>query len=656
MKKYSWINLLLVAAILATSLVSFFAVGVSAAEITAPVIKAHNKVETAGYEDFVAYGYDTPEEAIAEGMIACAELTLDNNGTTQTGYFRTIAAMCAVSGDKDTNGIKFPTEYQFIVEEISYDSAGDIAFDAGWRSITLKGKEGGTTITAPNGGRFLITAKGTGGFVLENINLKSDASAKATVAQIQANSKLTLNNCTISSTANKSTALVVVQSEASLILNKGTKLVSAETIGKNYYNGGVLVNQTGASVTVNEGVTFDVAGDCIYCQNSANQTVTINGGTFRSDDICIFVGANSTVTVENGTFVSNGARNIVASGSGSDIVINDGEFRGSGSIAITHTDNNGSITINGGTFVNEAAEQEMYGMIIAGSQSLPGGTITVNGGNFYDATGTASAVFRQNASNDDNSAVTVNAANVYGSGTVFAGNVKGGNVAVKPADMLTGAAIRTADNAGIRFQSKIAKSVLEAAKATAYDNTYTVGTLIVPYDYLVDENGNKKCEFTMAALDAANISYLNLVAKDGLNDEGDYYLINAAMTNIREKNYTRDFVAIAYISYCTAEGKTITIYGSYTEKDNVRNIREVAYCALSDVNKIGDMITTADGSSVELTAENFRELGFNMVTAWYEYDRETGVATYVNDGGVAYSRYSSRQREAMEKYIAGQQA
>ena len=146
------------------------------------------------------------------------------------------------------------------------------------------------------------------------------------------------------------------------------------------------------------------------------------------------------------------------------------------------------------------------------------------------------------------------------------------------------------------------------------------------------------------------------MAKDGLNDEGDYYLINAAMTNIREKNYTRDFVAIAYISYCTAEGKTITIYGSYTEKDNVRNIREVAYCALSDVNKIGDMITTADGSSVELTAENFRELGFNMVTAWYEYDRETGVATYVNDGGVAYSRYSSRQREAMEKYIAGQQA
>ena len=656
MKKYSWINLLLVAAILATSLVSFFAVGVSAAEITAPVIKAHNKVETAGYEDFVAYGYDTPEEAIAEGMIACAELTLDNEGTTQTGYFHTIAAMCAVAGDKDTNGIKFPTEYQFIVEEVSYDSAGDIGFNAGGRSITLKGKEGGTTITAPNGGRFVITAKGTGGFVLENVNLKSDASATATVAQIQANSKLTLNNCTISSTANKSTALVVVQSAASLILNKGTKLVSAETIDKNYYNGGVLVNQAGASVTVNEGVTFDVAGDGIYCNNSANQTVTINGGTFQSDDICIFVGANSTVTVENGTFVSNGVRNIVASGSGSSIVINDGEFRGSGSTAIVHTDNNGSITINGGTFVNEAAEQKMYGMIIAGSKSLPGGTITVNGGNFYDATGTASAVFRQNVSNDENSAVTVNVANVYGSSAVFAGNVKGGNVAVKPADMLTGAAIRTADKSGIRFQSKIAKSVLEAAKATAYDNTYTVGTLIVPYDYLVDENGNKKCEFTMAALDAANISYLNLVAKDGLNDEGDYYLINAAMTNIREKNYTRDFVAIAYISYCTAEGKTITIYGSYTEKDNVRNIREVAYCALSDVNKIGDMITTADGTSVELTAENFRELGFNMVTAWYEYDRETGVATYVNDGSVAYSRYSSRQREAMEKYIAGQQA
>lgn len=655
MKKYSWINLLLVVAILTTSLVSFFAVEALAAEITAPVIKSHWKVETVGYENFVAYGYDTPEEALAEGMIACAELTMDKNGTTQTGYFSTIAAMCAVAGDVDTNGIKFPTEYQFIVEEVSYDSAGDITFSAGSRSITLKGKEGGTTITAPKGGRFVITAKGTGGFVLENVNLKSDASAKATVAQIQANSKLTLNNCTISSTADKATALVVVQGGASLILNKGTKLISARTTKGSYYNGGVLVNAAGASVTVNEGVTFDVAGDGIYCKASENQTVTINGGTFQSDAICISARAGSKVTLENGTFISNGDRNIVASGSGSDIVINDGEFRGSGSTAIAHTDNNGSITINGGTFVNEAVEQKMYGMIIAGSKSQPGGTITVNGGNFYDATGTASAVFRQNASNDDNSAVTVNAANVYGSSAVFAGNVQGGNVAVKPADMLTGAAIRTADNAGIRFQSKIAKSVLDAVKATAYDNSYTLGTLIVPYDYLIDENGDKKCDFTMADLDAANISYLNVIAKDGLNDEGDYYLINAAMTNIKEKNYTRDFVAVAYISYYTTEGKAIVIYGSYTEKDNVRNIREVAYCALSDVNKIGDMITISDGNSVELTEENFHELGFNMVTAWYEYDRETGVATYVNNGGVAYSRYSSHQREAMKKYIAGQQ-
>ena len=161
--------------------------------------------------------------------------------------------------------------------------------------------------------------------------------------------------------------------------------------------------------------------------------------------------------------------------------------------------------------------------------------------------------------------------------------------------------------------------------------TPVFGTVIAPADY-VDAAG----VFTMAALENASLDaaadkrYVNIVAKNGIETDTDGNItLSAALIDIHESNYTRNFAAVAYVSYETENG-TMIIYGDYDDSKSSRNIREVAYSALEDVS--------------ETAVEGYQ----TAVTEWYAYEE----SAWVKKTGTAYSCYSKAQLEVIKAYIA----
>lgn len=137
-------------------------------------------------------------------------------------------------------------------------------------------------------------------------------------------------------------------------------------------------------------------------------------------------------------------------------------------------------------------------------------------------------------------------------------------------EMKFGASVRIVPDAensnGLRFTSTLVSN----ATPTRY------GTLIVKAADLGDK------EFTMAALDAANIKYANIVATDEGTVKGeDKTAYNAALVNLPDAEFTTEFAARAYAVY-TIDGTEYIVYSDFTAKDNVRSLVNVAEAALTD--------------------------------------------------------------------------
>lgn len=139
-------------------------------------------------------------------------------------------------------------------------------------------------------------------------------------------------------------------------------------------------------------------------------------------------------------------------------------------------------------------------------------------------------------------------------------------------DVLTGAAVRYGQPTGLRFITNI--NGLDGL--AAINATYQAYTMIAPIDYV-----NAVGTFTKEAFDAADKTYLNIaLEKDAYIGNGvdlpAVPLYNAAIVNIKEGNYDRNFAARSYVVITYADGNTETIYSDFSETDNVRSVKYVA--------------------------------------------------------------------------------
>lgn len=139
-------------------------------------------------------------------------------------------------------------------------------------------------------------------------------------------------------------------------------------------------------------------------------------------------------------------------------------------------------------------------------------------------------------------------------------------------DVLTGAAVRYGQPTGLRFITNI--NGLDGLAAIGA--TYQAYTMIAPIDYV-----NAVGTFTKEAFDAADKTYLNIaLEKDAYIGDGVNLpavpLYNAAIVNIKEGNYDRNFAARSYVVITYADGNTETIYSDFSETDNVRSVKYVA--------------------------------------------------------------------------------
>lgn len=148
--------------------------------------------------------------------------------------------------------------------------------------------------------------------------------------------------------------------------------------------------------------------------------------------------------------------------------------------------------------------------------------------------------------------------------------------------MVDGAQVKlvlTEDNAGgIRFVSNIDAATIDYAKWLADDGNVSFGTVIAPLDYV-----QMLPAFTVELLNAAELPYLDIVAKDGLikNADGSVTL-RAVISEIKEHNYDRVFAAIAYAKV-SVDGQDVYLYSAFDEEDNARSLEQLAERALADV-------------------------------------------------------------------------
>ena len=141
------------------------------------------------------------------------------------------------------------------------------------------------------------------------------------------------------------------------------------------------------------------------------------------------------------------------------------------------------------------------------------------------------------------------------------------------------ARVASANDSGLRFKAEIDRTQYDviAATSSAYDDIL-VGMLIVPVDYIVAAGG-----YTHEAL-FAKYGVEGII--DVFYDEkavGTNSVYAASIVNIKDGNYTRDFVGVAY----TKIGETYA-YAVYDEEKQARSVFEVASKAYNDRNKEGE--------------------------------------------------------------------
>lgn len=358
-----------------------------------------------------------------------------------------------------------------------------------------------------------------------------------------------------------------------------------------------------AMLQFSEGCEVEISGGSFILEDSrnhANQTLLevfnnvslkISGGYFYGTDIADMLymrGTGATVTITGGWFEKNpsnaNTRRFFELG-GNNMTIYEGYFAHYGDSPLIHDSKcSATLTIYGGTFASKGTSP-----IARGGEINDNAVFNIYGGQFMklDARDGGNYVFAHAKLNSGMGTyfvttrgcawpmgVSTHAGELIK--TISGSSLYAYSYKTFPA-VQEGASVRLiAEQSGLRFTSDISKEILDYVKDKK-DNGTTVsyGTVIAPTDYLTGLNS-----FTMEALKGAGKTYLDIVAKDGItyNTEGGV-TIRAAIVDILEGNYTRDFSAVSYVKY-TVNGQEVYIYSAFDMEKNTRNIAEVAQAAI----------------------------------------------------------------------------
>ncbi len=196
--------------------------------------------------------------------------------------------------------------------------------------------------------------------------------------------------------------------------------------------------------------------------------------------------------------------------------------------------------------------------------------------------------------------------------------------------MKEGASIRYNEGtSGIRFETLIdadKKVALDALKTASKIDSYSFGTIIVPFDYLTDNNNP-----THDTLDAGTYYDLPSTYVSGESFKG-------SLVGIKAENYDRQWIGRGYVKVVV--GGVATYYYADYSADNARSVYEVAIAEYNEKEIAGlnaDQVAVLKGyidGVVVLNAQN------ELVDKGVDYDEpysvsvDAGVITITANTGV----------------------
>ena len=510
-------------------------------------------------------------------------------------------------------------------------------------------KDGIAIHTGRGGGT--ITMKGAGA----QISAVGTAIAMGDAEQTNSDGRTTLklNGGTITADV-----CILITTKFTMELNGAT--LEFGTYGIHVYNT-TTYGQT-HNVTINSGVIRQIEGKsgmALY-MHAGKIDLTVNGGTITAGKQALRVAGNTKITMAfrmtGGTLTSAGAVGLDLIGDANDsFTITGGSVCGNGSA-------DAGVQILGFADGTGVPVLQVYGgyfesAYMCALRVYEGATVSIYGGTFRFAP-TSSSRFLRNVIRAGTGS-TVGTANIYGGhfiheasvggtaevGAVFNGvsegsavnlyayTCEGGDAILQEQNVVTlaypygsysyacnlpemqsGASLRLMEgNNGLRFTSFYSYETVAALQAIADNGTISYGTLIVPYASLTGLT-----HFSLDTLNGAGVAYLNILAKNGIVENGTGYLIRAAIVNIKEKNKDVPFAAIGYVTY-TVNGETVYNYTIFHADEHSRSIKEVARMATEDVSPTKNAAyryALADG-----TYSRFSESAREVLAEFYQPER-----------------------------------
>ena len=219
--------------------------------------------------------------------------------------------------------------------------------------------------------------------------------------------------------------------------------------------------------------------------------------------------------------------------------------------------------------------------------------------------------------------------------------------------MMDGAAIRIASDAktsGIRFTTMLKETDLTTLQSLTGVANVSYGTLILPYDYLGQNQMPNMNDFivdeTILKIDSTKFFV-----------ENGYIVYYGAMTNLYTENYDRLFAACGYMEISFANGETMVVYTNFDGDDNVRSIRYVARQYVQDtasdyanLDATRKSVVDAYAATDEIELLDYAaEAIHNMldITVW-EYPALDATNDYNNEANIAIT---NKMKEAGVKVV-----
>lgn len=347
-------------------------------------------------------------------------------------------------------------------------------------------------------------------------------------------------------------------------------------------------------------------------------TVLIEGGEFNAlggaELFHVLAVKNVTLKITGGEFFSESSRLIFVDGLSADFIIEGGEFSTTAMYMI-HIDSNAMpLVIRGGTFTmleKEGANADDALLYIAGKEFS---AINIAGGNFVDNRLNGKQLFFKY-----NPKAVIN---LVGNFKMYSLELKdyflydyddiGNSLLMTPytpveefaneyyymcfgyynanGPVITKSPTLRAmlGGEGITYTASVPASV---ARDLARLGTVSYGTLIFPTEYLGEEGWTDGTDFLQklkAYADENAMSYSSVYtivdAVNGLITEDNGSLtIRASIVNIKEKNYTRSLMGIAFAKVIDENGNETYYYASHASVGVSANMRDVAKNALNDL-------------------------------------------------------------------------